>query len=94
MTNKRELLAKLLSGQIKPNEVKIPCNLTPCVQVLKDGKEVNEDAEYEFNLPDKGRVMVKWKDIDTVITPFYDGGPMLKNIKMVIRVVQPQTPMD
>lgn len=86
MTNKRELLAKLLSGQLKPNEVKIPCDLPPCIQVLRNGEPVNENAEYEFNLPDKGRVMVKWRDIDTVITPYYGSEPSFP-VKLVIQVV-------
>lgn len=88
MTNKRELLAKLLSGQIKPNEVKIPCDLPLCLQILKEGEEVNEDAEYEFNLPDKGRVMVKWKDIDTVITPYYGTEPSFP-FQVVIQTAKP-----
>ncbi len=71
MTNKRELLTKLLTGELKPNEVKIPCHITPAWQMLYEGETLDPDKEFEYDLPDKGRVLVKWKDIDTKIAARY-----------------------
>lgn len=68
MNHKRELLAKILSGQLSPDAIKIPGRVSPrrLLQILKAGQELDTEKEYTIHTPDKGAIVVKWKDADAL----------------------------
>lgn len=64
MGYKRELLAKILSGQLSPDAIKIPGRVSPrrLLQILEEGQELDTEKEYTIHTPDKGAIVVKWRD--------------------------------